>query len=235
RPAHLVKDDVPQYAGIVDKDVGAAEGVERRFDDRFRVFRLGNRERGKNRLASGFSYGLDSLLRRARVRTLSLQGDADIATPPPRALLSEQDGNGAPNTTPASGYDGGFAFDDSGMRMSQRQTLPHTSSASSTIIRSFAHCSSSPSTLPSSVEAKPHCGDRHNCSSGTNLVASSMPRLMSSFGSSRPLFEVTRPSTPVRSFGSIRNGSNPPARAVSYSMKNPCTLILLKRISCTAS
>jgi uncharacterized protein involved in cysteine biosynthesis len=36
----------------------------------------------------------------------------------------------------------------------------HTSSASSTTIRSFAHCSSSASTLPSSVEAKPHCGDK---------------------------------------------------------------------------
>ena len=54
-------------------------------------------------------------------------------------------------------------------------------------MRSFAHCSSSASTLPSSVEAKPHCGDRHNCSSATYLVASSMRRLMSSLGSSRPL------------------------------------------------
>src|SRR5579883_3039234 len=39
---------------------------------------------------------------------------------------------------------------------------PHTSPANSTIMRSFAHCSSSASTLPSSVEAKPHCGDRHS-------------------------------------------------------------------------
>jgi len=38
----------------------------------------------------------------------------------------------------------------------------HTSAASSTIIRSFAHCSSSASTLPSSVEANPHCGDRQS-------------------------------------------------------------------------
>jgi rare lipoprotein A len=37
---------------------------------------------------------------------------------------------------------------------------PQTSSAISTIIRSLAHCSSSASVLPSSVEAKPHCGDR---------------------------------------------------------------------------
>src|SRR6185503_14865067 len=37
-----------------------------------------------------------------------------------------------------------------------RDHLPHTSSANSTIIRSFAHCSSSASTLPSSVEAKLH-------------------------------------------------------------------------------
>jgi len=40
--------------------------------------------------------------------------------------------------------------------------LPHTSSANSTIMRSFAHCSSSASTLPSSVDAKPHCGDRQS-------------------------------------------------------------------------
>ena len=39
---------------------------------------------------------------------------------------------------------------------------PHTSSAISTTIRSFAHCSSSASTLPSSVEAKPHCGERQS-------------------------------------------------------------------------
>ena len=39
---------------------------------------------------------------------------------------------------------------------------PHTSSAISTIMRSFAHSSSSASTLPSSVEAKPHCGDRQS-------------------------------------------------------------------------
>src|SRR6478752_5992772 len=113
--------------------------------------------------------------------------------------------------------------------------FPQTSSASSTIIRSFAHCSSSARTLPSSVEAKPHCGERHSWSSETNLAACSIRRLISSFDSSRPLFVVTRPSTTTLSFGSIRNGSKPPARSVSYSMKKPCTLILLNRISCTAS
>ena len=40
--------------------------------------------------------------------------------------------------------------------------FPHTSSATSTIIFSFAHCSSSARILPSSVEAKPHCGDRQS-------------------------------------------------------------------------
>ena len=44
-------------------------------------------------------------------------------------------------------------------RLGALHRLPHTSSAISTIMRSFAHCSSSASTLPSSVEAKPHCGD----------------------------------------------------------------------------
>ena len=37
--------------------------------------------------------------------------------------------------------------------------FPHTSLATSTASFSFAHCSSSVSRLPSSVEAKPHCGD----------------------------------------------------------------------------
>src|SRR5215217_5765826 len=42
------------------------------------------------------------------------------------------------------------------------QSHPQTSSANSTIMRSFAHCSSSARIFPSSVEAKPHWGDRHN-------------------------------------------------------------------------
>src|SRR6185312_11258334 len=112
---------------------------------------------------------------------------------------------------------------------------PHTSFATSTIIASFAHCSSSASALPSSVEAKPHCGDRQSCSSGMNFEAWSMRRLMSSFDSSRPVFEVTRPSTTWRSLGTKRSGSKPPARSESYSMKKPCTLILPNRISCTFS
>src|SRR6185503_4394263 len=58
---------------------------------------------------------------------------------------------------------------------------PHTSSATSTIRRSFAHCSSAAITLPSSVEAKPHCGDSANWSSGTNFAASSMRRRSASF------------------------------------------------------
>src|SRR5215470_1992647 len=98
--------------------------------------------------------------------------------------------------------------------------LPQTSPASSLIMRSFAHCSSSASTLPSSVEAKPHCGESANCSSGANLAASSMRRLTASFFSSVPLLEVTRPSTTILlPLGRCRSGSKPPARSLSYSRK----------------
>ena len=58
--------------------------------------------------------------------------------------------------------------------------------ATSTISRSFAHCSSAVSALPSTVEEKPHCGDRHSCSSGTYFAASSMRRLSVSASSSSP-------------------------------------------------
>ena len=47
-------------------------------------------------------------------------------------------------------------------RLGSLHDYPHTSSAISTIMASLAHCSSADSTLPSSVEAKPHCGDRQS-------------------------------------------------------------------------
>src|SRR5689334_24546550 len=45
-------------------------------------------------------------------------------------------------------------------RNGDRDYFPHTSPAISTASFSFAHCSSSERILPSSVEAKPHCGDK---------------------------------------------------------------------------
>jgi len=59
----------------------------------------------------------------------------------------------------------GAGTDDDGVGILQyalrkRMTyFPHTSFATSTASLSFAHCSSSVRILPSSVEAKPHCGD----------------------------------------------------------------------------
>src|SRR5215475_4590719 len=78
---------------------------------------------------------------------------------------------------------------------------------------------------------KPHCGDRQSCSKGTNFAASSIRRLSSSRVSSRPVFEVTSPSTMVLPLGTKRSGSNPPARSLSYSMKQPCTLTVLNSVS----
>ena len=61
---------------------------------------------------------------------------------------------------------------------------PHTSAAVSTISASFAICSSTVRSLPSTVEENPHCPDRQSCSSGTYFAASSMRRLRSSLLSS---------------------------------------------------
>ena len=72
---------------------------------------------------------------------------------------------------------------------------PQTSSATSTTRRSFAHCWSSVSALPSTVEEKPHCGERQSCSSGASREASSIRRFSSSFDSRVPGLVVTRPST----------------------------------------
>src|SRR5262249_17071038 len=106
------------------------------------------------------------------------------------------------------------------LRAPRNDIYPHTSFERSTIIFSFAHCSSSASTLPSSVEAKPHCGESASWSSATDFVASSRRRLMSSFFSRLPNLEVTSPSTTILlPLGRNRSGSKPPARSVSYSRK----------------
>src|SRR5215469_7849197 len=77
--------------------------------------------------------------------------------------------------------------------------FPHTSSAISTTSRIWAHCCASVSTLPSSVEAKPHCGLSAICSIGMNFAASSSRRLTVSLLSKVPLFEVTTPTAPAAS------------------------------------
>ena len=156
RPAHLVKNHIAQDAGIIDENVDAAEGFERYFYNGFRIFWLGDRKRRRDRFTARFFYGVDRLLRRAGVAAFSLQAGADIANHDARALFREQHGDSSADAAPCPGYDRSLAGNDASHQR------PHTSSATSTIIRSFAHCSSSASTLPSSVEAKPHCGDRHN-------------------------------------------------------------------------
>ena len=95
-----------------------------------------------------------------------------------------------------------------------RRQSPQTSAAVSTTSRSLSHCCSSVIALPSTVEEKPHCGDRQSWSTSTYRDASSMRRMSSSLVSSAPRFVVTSPSTTTLSFGTNRSGSNPPERVV---------------------
>src|SRR6185503_5579322 len=99
----------------------------------------------------------------------------------------------------------------------------HTSLATCTTRSSLCHCSSSVRRLPWCVLEKPHCGDRHRSSSGTNFAASSIRLLRKSFSSKAPVLEETRPSTTFLPLGTKRSGSKPPARALSNSMKKPST------------
>lgn len=98
----------------------------------------------------------------------------------------------------------------------------HTSLAMSMTWRSFAHCCSSVRRLPSSVEAKPHCGLRHSWSKLTKRAASLIRRFTSSGFSSSPYFDVIKPSTICRSLRfTKRSGSKFPERSSSYSKKRP--------------
>jgi hypothetical protein len=78
--------------------------------------------------------------------------------------------------------------------------------ATSPIIRSFAQCSSA-STLPSSVEAKPHCRREAELIriGEFRCLRNAAPDLV--FDSSCPPLVVARPSTVTRSFGNWRSRS----------------------------
>src|SRR5919198_3210653 len=225
RPAHAMEDAVAQNAGIVDQNVDAPECGERGVHDLLGILRLGDRERGGDRLASTALDLVHHLVRGRGIATGTFEARADVADDDAGALAGQQHGDGPPDAAPSAGDDRDLAGDNH----------PHTSSATSTMRRSFAHCSSSVSKLPSSVEAKPHWPEMHSCSSGAYFAAWSMRRLRSSLLSSLPVLVVTMPSTTSLPLGSMRSGSKPPERGSSYSMKYPCTLILSNRISCTAS
>ena len=76
-----------------------------------------------------------------------------------RTVCREAFRDGPAETTPGAG-------DDRDLAGERIHAQPQTSRAVSTTSSSLRHCSSSASALPSSVEAKPHCGLRHSCSSG---------------------------------------------------------------------
>ena len=106
------------------------------------------------------------------------------------------------------------------------------STISAQLVRTAARAVSA---LPSTVEEKPHCGDRQSWSTSTYCDASSMRRLSSSLVSSSPRLVVTRPSTTSLPLGTKRSGSKPPERASSHSMKKPSTSSSLNSASATKS
>src|SRR2546430_9145153 len=91
--------------------------------------------------------------------------------------------------------------EDAGVRNRSGYLSPHTSRATSMQSLSFAFSCSTVRLLPWCVLEKPHCGDRHRFSIGTNLDAASMRRLSRSLASSCGTLELTRPSTTRLPFG----------------------------------
>ena len=112
RPAHAVEDAVAQNAGIVDEDIDAAEGIERRLDDLVGIAGLADRQRRGDRFAAGFLDLVDDGLRRAGIGAGAVEARADIADDDAGAFLRHQERDAAPDAAPRAGDDGDFAGDD---------------------------------------------------------------------------------------------------------------------------
>src|SRR2546422_5128814 len=111
------------------------------------------------------------------------------------------------------------------------ESPPQTSRATDTQSASLAFCASIVSSLPSTVDEKPHCGLTASWSMAMYFAASSSRRLRSSVFSSAPTLLVTRPSTTRTGFGTWRSGEKSPERASSNSRKKPSYGICVKIVS----
>src|ERR1700678_1981458 len=109
-PAHAMKNAIAQDAGIVDQNVDAAEGIERRLHDLVAIGRLADRQRRGDRFAAGLFYFLDYRLRRPRVSAGTFKACADVANHNAGTLLRHQYRDGAADAAPGSGHDSDFAF-----------------------------------------------------------------------------------------------------------------------------
>src|SRR5262249_50302926 len=112
RPAHAVEDAVAQDAGIVHQDVDAAERGKRRLDDLVGVLRLGDRERGSDRLAALALDFIDHRLRGAGVGAGAFETRADVADPDLRPLLRHEQRDAAADAAARTGNDCDLAADD---------------------------------------------------------------------------------------------------------------------------
>ena len=91
----------------------------------------------------------------------------------------------------------------------QKFYSPQTSSAISFTNFNFAHCSSSVNLLPIAQEAKPHCGLKHNRSSGIYFVACLILLITFSLSSRSGFFVVISPRTTFLSSDTFLSGAKP--------------------------
>ena len=103
---------VAQDAGIVDQNVDAAEGVERRLDDLVGVARLADRQRRGDRLAARLFDLVDDRLRRSDIGAGAVEARADVADDDARAFLRHQERDAAPDAASRAGDDGDFSRND---------------------------------------------------------------------------------------------------------------------------
>jgi hypothetical protein len=107
-----VKDAVAQDTGVVDENVDAAEGVERRLDDQIGVLRLGDRQGAGDRPAAGACDLLDHGLRRTGIGAGALQARADVVDHDPRAFLRQQQRDASADPATGAGDNGNFPGDN---------------------------------------------------------------------------------------------------------------------------
>ena len=108
-----MKNAIAQDAGIVDEDVDAAEGFERRLHDFVAVGRVADRQRRGDRVAAGLFDLVHDQMRRRCIGTFAFEARTNVADDDTGALLRHQERDAAADAAPRTSDDSDLALDNS--------------------------------------------------------------------------------------------------------------------------
>jgi hypothetical protein len=135
RPAHAMEDTVAQNAGVVDQHIDPAKGGECGLDDLLGVLRLGDGERGSDRLTAAALDLVHHLVGGRGIGAGAFEARADVADDDAPTLAGHRQRNAAADAPSGAGDNCDFPRDDPAHPSPTPRPRPRRCGAASPIAR----------------------------------------------------------------------------------------------------